>query len=109
ADTAATATQQLEQLLASEAEVRAALAVARRAETELAQAQREAAGRRDQLADDLARCDAARDLAERDLETEAARLAELRASASGFDAVMAERRAAAAEADQLHAAADATR
>ena len=85
--------------------MRAALAVARRAETELAQAQREAAARRDQLADDLARCDAARDLAERDLETGAARLAELRASASGFEAVMAERRAAAGEADQLHAAA----
>ena len=49
---------------------------------------------RDQLADELARCDAARDLAESDLESEATRLIELRATAAGFDAIVTERRAA---------------
>ncbi|HEY0389082.1 MAG TPA: chromosome segregation protein SMC [Gaiellales bacterium] len=109
AGAAAEAAGRLEQALAAEASVRAALAESRRRETALAQAERAAAGRRDQLADDLARCDASRDLAERDLEAEAARLSELRASAGGFDAVDTERRAAAAEADTAHAAADASR
>jgi chromosome segregation protein len=109
---AATATEagaRLDRVLADEASVRTALAEARRGETAAAQSERAAAARRDQLADDLARCDASRDLAERDLEAEAARLSELRASGGGVDAVVAERRAAAAEADRAHAAADATR
>ena len=101
------AAARLDEALAGEAEVRAALAEARQAETALAQSQRSAAARRDQLADELARCDASRDLAERDLESEAARLAELRASSKGFEAVVAERRAAATEADERHASLDA--
>jgi chromosome segregation protein len=110
--TAAAAVQaaaRLDEALAGEAGVRAALAEARQAETALAQSQRSAAARRDQLADELARCDASRDLAERDLESEAARLAELRASSKGFEAVVAERRAAATEADERHASLDAAR
>src|SRR3954470_23480011 len=111
-DMAAAAAQtdaRLDDALAGEAAVRAALAQARQAETELAQAQRSAAARRDQLADELARCDASRDLAERDLESEAARLAELRASSKGFEAVVTERRVAATEADERHASLDAAR
>ena len=95
--------------LAAESALREALAVARREESELAAAERTAVARRDQLADELARCDAARDLAEGDLESEAARLIELRATAAGFDAVVTERRAAATAADEQHAALDATR
>ena len=94
---------------AAEAERRRELADARRGELELAQLQRAATAERDGLADELARCDAARDLAERDLESEAARLADLRATSGGFEAVVQERRAAAGEADERHAALDATR
>ena len=103
---AGVAAARLDETLASEAEVRRTLTEARRDETALAQAQRTAVARRDQLADELARCDASRDLAERDLETEAARLTELRALSSGFAAVVAERRAAATEADERHSALD---
>jgi chromosome segregation protein len=109
AGAAADAAARLDQVLAEEAAVRSALTDARREETAAAQAERAAAARRDQLGDDLARCDASRDLAERDLEVEAARVADLRGAAAGADAVLAERLAAAAEADRAHAAADGTR
>jgi chromosome segregation protein len=94
---------------AAESQARELVAARRRAEAELVQRERAAVTRRDQLADDLARGDAARDLAERDLETEAARLTELRSLTSGADAIVAERRAAATEADERHAALDAVR
>ncbi len=99
----------LTEALAGESSLRAALTKARDEESEATRAERAAALRRDQLADELARCDAARDLAESDLESEAARLIELRSTAAGFDAVLAERRAAATAADEQHAALDATR
>jgi chromosome segregation protein len=99
----------LDEAVAGESALRAGLADGRREESELAAAERAAVARRDQLADELARCDAARDLAESDLESEAARLIELRATAAGFDAIVTERRAAATAADEQHAALDATR
>jgi chromosome segregation protein len=86
-----------------------ALADARREESTVAGSERAAVAVREQLADELARCDAARDLAESDLESEATRLIELRATAAGFDAIVTERRAAATAADEQHAALDATR
>ncbi|HET6850592.1 MAG TPA: AAA family ATPase, partial [Gaiellales bacterium] len=109
AGAAAEAAARLDEVLAEEAAVRIVLADARREETAAAQHERSAAGRRDQLADDLARCDASRDLAERDLEAEASRLADLRGAAAGVEAVVAERRAAAVEADTAHASADGVR
>ncbi|MDX6520644.1 MAG: chromosome segregation protein, partial [Gaiellales bacterium] len=99
----------LEQALAADGELRAALTDARRLENEVAQAHRTAVARRDQQADELARSDAARDLAESDLESESARLIDLRAAAAGFDAIVTERRAAATAADEQHAALDASR
>ncbi len=92
-----------------DAQLRTVLSAVRRDQSELAQAERAAAARRDQLADELARSDAARDLAESDLESEASRLVELRASAAGFDAIVTERRAAATAADEQHSALDADR
>ncbi|HET7756779.1 MAG TPA: AAA family ATPase, partial [Steroidobacteraceae bacterium] len=109
AEAADAASRALDEATTGEAEVRTDLAAARRSEADLAQAERTATSARDQLADELARCDAARDLAARDLEVEAARLVELRAQMSGVEAVVSERRAAAGEADGRHAALDARR
>ncbi|MDX6496159.1 MAG: chromosome segregation protein, partial [Gaiellales bacterium] len=109
AGAAESAQASLDEALAGESALRAALADARREESTIAAAERAAVARQEQLADELARCDAARDLAESDLESEATRLIELRATAAGFDAIVTERRAAATAADEQHAALDATR
>jgi chromosome segregation protein len=106
---AGSAGRRLDEVLAAEAKAREGLTVHRRAEAELVQQERAAVSRRDQLADDLARSDAARDLAERDLEAEAGRLTELRSLTAGADAMVAERRAAATSADERHAALDTVR
>ena len=58
--------------------------------------------RREQLVDELARSDAARDLAERDLETERERTAELTAALEAHEALEVERRAAATAAEEQH-------
>jgi chromosome segregation protein len=107
--TAEAAASGLERALTADGSLRAALAEARRLESEVAQGHRTAVARRDQQADELARSDAARDLAESDLESESARLIDLRAAAAGFDAIVTERRAAATAADEQHAALDANR
>ena len=65
--------------------------------------------RRDQMADELARADAARDLAERDLEIERAKIAELAGTAAAGEAELAERRERARAADERHAALELTR
>jgi chromosome segregation protein len=108
-DAADVATTVLGESTAGEAGARTSLTASRQAEAELAHAERAATVARDQLADELARCDAARDLAASDLEVAAARLLELRAQMSGVEAVVAERRDAAGEADGRHAALDARR
>jgi chromosome segregation protein len=82
---------------------RAALAGAREAATRAVDDARRAAARRDGLADELARLDAARDLAARDRDADAARLAELEALVEGGEAEEAERRSVATAADERHA------
>jgi chromosome segregation protein len=94
---------------ADEQEARGLLREARRLESELSEAARAAAGRRDQMADQLARADAARDLAERDLEVEKAKIAELAGTAAAVDTELAERRERARAADERHAALELTR
>jgi chromosome segregation protein len=93
----------------AEAVAREALREARRVEQERAGRARSSAAQRDQLADELARRDAARDVAERDLQTEAARLAELGALLAGYEATLDERRRAALAADERHASLEAAR
>ena len=94
---------------AAEQEARGLLRDARRLESELSEAARVAAGRRDQMADELARADAARDLAERDLELERAKIAELAGTAAAGETELAERRERARAADERHAALELTR
>ena len=102
AERAAGAAAELEAAVQAELAARSRLHETRAAEAELGQSRRRAADRRDRLADELARSDAARDLAERDLETETARLAELQALSAGYEASLTERREAAQAADERH-------
>jgi chromosome segregation protein len=81
----------------------AAMSTAREAAAAAAETARQAAVRRDALADELARTDAARDLADADLETARERLAELDAAAAAHAAEEQERRTAATAADEEHA------
>jgi chromosome segregation protein len=106
---AARAAATLEEAVGAELAARSRLHETRAAEAEVAQSRRRAADRRDRLADELARSDAARDLAERDLETETARLAELQAVSAGYEASLTERREAAQTADERHASLEAAR
>ena len=87
AERAAGAATALEAAVQAELAARSRLHETRAAEAEVAQSRRRAADRRDRLADELARSDAARDLAERDLETGTARLAELQALSAGLRGV----------------------
>jgi chromosome segregation protein len=81
----------------------AAMSAAREAAAAATEAARQAAARRDALADELARTDAARDLAGADLETAQERLAELDAAGAAHAAEEQERRTAATAADEAHA------
>ena len=109
AERAAGAAGELEAAAQAELAARSRLHETRAAEAEVAQSRRRAADRRDRLADELARSDAARDLAERDLETETARLAELQALSAGYEASLIERREAAQAADERHSSLEAAR
>jgi chromosome segregation protein len=88
---------------AAASNARASLADARSRETEAADAARGASTRRAVLTDELARCDASRDLALRDLEVDGARRSELESAAQTFAAQEVERRQAATAADERHA------
>jgi chromosome segregation protein len=79
---------------------------ARTAHDAAAAAARDAVQRRDRLSDELARDDAARDIALHDLEAERRRLAELDAVAAGLERGLEERRAEAEAADTRHAQAE---
>jgi len=109
AEHAAGAAGELEAAVQAELAARSRLHETRAAEAEVAQSRRRTADRRDRLADELARSDAARDLAERDLETETARLAELQALSAGYEASLTERREAAQAADERHSSLEAAR
>ena len=88
---------------ASAGAAREAQAGAVSADTAAREAARGMSLRREQLTDELARCDAARDLAERDLETERARAAALTSDLEAHEALEAERRTAATAAEEQHA------
>ena len=87
---------------ATAAAAREAQDKARSADTARREQARQLGLRREQLVDELARSDAARDLAERDLEIERARVAELTAALEAHEALESERRAAATAAEEQH-------
>ncbi len=87
---------------ASAGAARDAQAAAVSADTAAREAARALSLRREQLTDELARCDAARDLAERDLETERARAAALTSDLEAHEALEAERRTASTSAEEQH-------
>ncbi|MGN6380030.1 MAG: chromosome segregation protein SMC [Gaiellales bacterium] len=99
---AAAAAERQQQAQAAAERARAALAGARAAATRAIDAARQASARRDGLADELARLDAARDLAARDREADTARLTELESLAEASAGEEAERRTAATAADEHH-------
>ncbi len=81
-------------------------AVPSAAESAAVQAARGLSLRHEQLTDELARSDAARDLAGRDLEAERGRAVELRSALAAHEKLEAERRAAAEAAGSTHAELD---
>jgi chromosome segregation protein len=106
---AAEAAAQAATTAAAEAAARAELAAAQTAWASAQAQAREAAALRDALADELARGDAAADLAAHDLEVEERRRADLEATVSSLEDVVARRRAEAEAADERHAGLEARR
>ena len=100
---AAEAAAEAESAASAAAETRRAHAAAREADAATGDRAREAVARREALADELARADASRDLATRDLDGDRERLAELTAAAEAFEAEEEGRRTAATAADEHHA------
>ena len=94
---------------AAEAAARAELAAAQTTHAAAQGQAREAAGLRDRLVDELARGDAAADMAAHDLEVEDRRRADLDGAVASLEVIVAERRAEAEAADERHAALEARR
>jgi chromosome segregation protein len=106
---ASAATAEAAETAAAEAAARAELAAAQTALAGAQAAARETAGRRDALADELARGDAAADMAAHDLEGEERRGADLAAAVASLEEVVARRRGEAEAADERHAGLEARR